>query len=139
MRENPKVNEEQWITAYYLEWIPKSLNNGVGVKGYYSDQPIEFRYKNYQLKGNAKTEFQLLTANMSTNVESVIATRADLPFKREDYILDDLALLKNPRINGLKYKNFSRISAVIDETDSELSVNNLRGFRNDILKVITIG
>ena len=133
MRENPKeqsVNYEDgsWTEKWYLEWIPEHIDEGVRVLGAYAEVPVSIMVQPFDEKKATKRQRQIINGYVSTDVLTIMTTRDDHPFKREDLILDNLDTFPNGKVGKRKhpFMNFNRIRDVDDMVDKEFSMNNLR-------------
>lgn len=126
MRENPKEFTNSFSTFWLLKAIPTKGTNRNTV----SDKPIPFRGKLINTKFNKTALILNFIANGSS---SIIETRADLPFKPQDKILNSLT-----RNDLGEFTNIGKVNNVGQIYDADLTMRNLRTKANDVIHIIGV-
>jgi hypothetical protein len=129
-RRNPKEFKENYETYWYLEYIQddESIN-----WSYDSSVPKSFRAMKHN--DNLARFAYLQSFSMNNTSSALFETRANIEFKKDDKILDNL----NVDDDG-NYLNFSRIDTVDIKYDSSMGRANRRlSRRKDIINFLGIG
>jgi hypothetical protein len=129
-RRNPKEFKENYETYWYLEYLQddESIN-----WSYDGSVPKSFRAMKHN--DNLARFAYLQSFSMNNTSSALFETRANIEFKKDDKILDNL----NVDEDGA-YKNFSRIDTVDIKYDSSMGRANRRlSRRKDIINFLGIG
>jgi hypothetical protein len=148
---NPKELEDYPLTKYRIAYIPKRTEKETDdggsvtttvIEASYDDNPVSFRCKFKDSNGETQEEITPILGRSSIDIGAIVETRAKLPFRKEDLILDDLELLAFGASNrfGLRYANYSRVAKVDTKIDEEFNHSNLMfKTKNEEIKELTIG